>query len=285
MRPNADANQETDKSSKSSIPILDAHNWASWVVSFEALMRKEKLYMFINGNWRKFKKSDVYESLSAKEKLEYDSLKESAMGHILFYINDTYKEKLRDLASPRKAWKALQRLFEGSESQSKHRIFKKLFNLSLDGCENDLEKYMKENKILVRRLKNAGVELPDDVVAFTLLEGLPDSEEFRTIVRILESNDEELTLERVEKQLHLEHLTRKESSGKRKAPDAAALLAAEQKKRMRQQCEYCRGPHPTAKCWHDPKSRHFKPNLARTGVGRDNVTMTDPMQGQTGNSS
>jgi hypothetical protein len=64
--------------------------------------------MFINGEWKNFKKSDLYNSLTAKEKMEFESQKEAALGYILFYINDTYKEKLRDYKSPRKAWKDLK---------------------------------------------------------------------------------------------------------------------------------------------------------------------------------
>jgi hypothetical protein len=49
-------------------------------------MWKERLYMFINGEWKNFKKSDLYNSLTAKEKMGFESQKEAALGYILFYI-------------------------------------------------------------------------------------------------------------------------------------------------------------------------------------------------------
>jgi hypothetical protein len=89
-------------------------------------------------------------------------------------------------------------------------------------------------------------------VAFTILAGLPDTEEFKTMVRILESTDGELTLEKVEKQLHMEHLTRKEYSQKRKLAESqkalytqADVVKAAEFKRRKTLCAFCQGNHAT----------------------------------------
>ncbi|UYV80136.1 K02A2.6-like [Cordylochernes scorpioides] len=105
--------------------------------------------------------------------------KDRALAVIALSINTEHQIHIIDCTSPQDAWKNLEQVFE-PKSRSRILQFKKQFvNIKLQTGESMLD-YLNRLKICTDHLKEAGAEVDDQDIAYSMLSGLPDS--FDTLV-------------------------------------------------------------------------------------------------------
>ncbi|UYV83679.1 SLC30A9 [Cordylochernes scorpioides] len=105
--------------------------------------------------------------------------KDRALAVIALSINTEHQIHIIDCSSPQDAWKNLEQVFEPKSRSRILQLKKQFVNIKLQTGESMLD-YLNRLKICTDHLKEAGAEVDDQDIAYSMLSGLPDS--FDTLV-------------------------------------------------------------------------------------------------------
>ncbi|UYV65700.1 hypothetical protein LAZ67_3005179 [Cordylochernes scorpioides] len=105
--------------------------------------------------------------------------KDRALAVIALSINTEHQIHIIDCSSPQDAWKNLEQVFEPKSRSRILQLKKQFVNIKLQTGESMLD-YLNRLKIYTDHLKEAGAEVDDQEIAYSMLSGLPDS--FDTLV-------------------------------------------------------------------------------------------------------
>ncbi|UYV81752.1 hypothetical protein LAZ67_20002198 [Cordylochernes scorpioides] len=145
---------------------LNGQNYRSWKYNIKMLLIEKGLWDVM------FKDEDTQD---AKLKAQ----KDRALAVIALSINTEHKIHIIDCSSPQDAWKNLEQVFEPKSRSRILQLKKQFVNIKLQTGESMLD-YLNRLKICTDHLKEAGAEVDDQDIAYSMLSGLPDS--FDTLV-------------------------------------------------------------------------------------------------------
>jgi hypothetical protein len=282
MRPTPSLDVQIDDKTPR-IQRLTAHNYPSWASEMKALLMSKGVWKCISGSVESILANpDASSELTTLEKLRLEEDDNKAMGLIALNISETYREKIRNATKSKQAWKTLEEFFEAKAPFNKVHLLLQLVSLKLTEG-GDIEDYVRKKMQFQRRLENCGLKLPEELMTVLLLIGLPN--ELSTLRRILETDDN-LTLDKVERELQNETIRRSSSSENSNQNSAIMLygnsdLKAKEdhwksKKRNRTRnekekhiCSFCNKHcyHSEDSCYQNPESDNYRPNLIRQKKG------------------
>ncbi|UYV75209.1 hypothetical protein LAZ67_12002923 [Cordylochernes scorpioides] len=145
---------------------LNGQNYRSWKYNIKMLLIEKGLW-------------DVMIKDEDTQDAQLKAQKDRALAFIALSINTEHQIHIIDCTSPQDAWKNLEQVFE-PKSRSKILQLKKQFvNIKLQTGELMLD-YLNRLEICTEHLKEAGAEVDDQDIAYSMLSGLPDS--FDTLV-------------------------------------------------------------------------------------------------------
>ncbi|UYV62960.1 hypothetical protein LAZ67_2002627 [Cordylochernes scorpioides] len=145
---------------------LNGQNYRSWKYNIKMLLIEKGLWDVM------FKDEDTQD---AKLKAQKDRV----LAVIALSINTEHQIHIIDCSSPQNAWKNLEQVFEPKSRSRKLQLKKQFVNIKLQTGESMLD-YLNRLKICTDHLKEAGAEVDDQDIAYSMLSGLPDS--FDTLV-------------------------------------------------------------------------------------------------------
>ncbi|UYV65931.1 hypothetical protein LAZ67_3005907 [Cordylochernes scorpioides] len=145
---------------------LNGQNYRSWKYNIKMLLIEKGLWDVM------FKDEDTQD---AKLKAQ----KDRALTVIALSINTEHQIHIIDCSSPQDAWKNLEQVFEPKSRSRILQLKKQFVNIKLQTGESMLD-YLNRLKICTDHLKEAGAEVDDQDIAYSMLSGLPDS--FDTLV-------------------------------------------------------------------------------------------------------
>ncbi|UYV83888.1 hypothetical protein LAZ67_X000522, partial [Cordylochernes scorpioides] len=145
---------------------LNGQNYRSWKYNIKMLLIEKGLWDVM------FKNEDTQD---AKLKAQ----KDRALAVIALSINTEHQIHIIDCSSPQDAWKNLEQVFEPKSRSRILQLKKQFVNIKLQTGESMLD-YLNRLKICTDHLKEAGAEVDDQDIAYSMLSGLPDS--FDTLV-------------------------------------------------------------------------------------------------------
>ncbi|UYV69877.1 hypothetical protein LAZ67_7001058 [Cordylochernes scorpioides] len=137
--------------------------------------------------------------------------KERALAVIALSINTEHQIHIIDCSSPQDAWKNLEQVFEPKSRSRILQLKKQFVNIKLQTGESMLD-YLNRLKICMDHLKEAGAEVDDQDIAYSMLSGLPDS--FDTLVMSFGNvEDSDFTSNKVRNTLLTEYERRSSREG------------------------------------------------------------------------
>lgn len=155
-------------------------NYDSWRV-------EAKAWLAVKGHWNCF---DGTETDSTKNFLAIQCL--NLLLHSSLY---TYTE---DVTIAKDAWEAIKNAFEDNGIGRRVDLLKQLVSLKQNECES-MEDYVHKMVMTSLKVKKAGLQIGDDVVASLMLANLPD--EYRPMVMAMENSKTALTMDYVRNHL------------------------------------------------------------------------------------
>lgn len=201
--------------------------------NFDEWKGETKAWLSTKGHWKCF---EGVETDADKNFLAIQALNLTLTAPLYAYTDEQTLAK--------RAWDAICTAFEDSGIGRRVDLLKQLVSLKQNDCES-MEDYVHKMVLLSRKVKKAGLEIGDEVVAALMLAGLPD--EYRPMVMAIENSSKKLTSDYVQTQLLQEVSFQKPIEA-----GAAALIAKK------------RNPHNNAR----RKSQHQKskqqPNNSET---------------------
>jgi hypothetical protein len=119
------------------------------------------------------------------------------------FPRSTCKEIARESLVAKEVWKTLKDQLKGQEPYTKIYLLTLLYTTKLDEGSLDVDGYVKSMESIWRRLNDANLKLPEELVVLMTLMGLPPS--FGTQRRILKSR-KDLSMDIIKKDLRQEAL-------------------------------------------------------------------------------
>ncbi|UYV81355.1 hypothetical protein LAZ67_20000905, partial [Cordylochernes scorpioides] len=145
---------------------LNGQNYRSWKYNIKMLLIEKGLWDVM------FKDEDTQDAQLKAQKYR-------ALAVIALSINTEQQIHIIDCSSPQDAWKNLEQVFEPKSRSRILQLKKQFVNIKLQTGESMLD-YLNRLKICTDHLKEAGAEVDDQDIAYSMLSGLPDS--FDTLV-------------------------------------------------------------------------------------------------------
>ncbi|UYV62168.1 hypothetical protein LAZ67_1008103 [Cordylochernes scorpioides] len=177
---------------------LNGQNYRSWKYNIKMLLIEKGLWDVM------FKDEDTQD---AKLKAQ----KDRALAVIALSINTEHQIHIIDCSSPLDAWKNLEQVFEPKSRSRILQLKKQFVNIKLQTGESMLD-YLNRLKICTDHLKEAGAEVDDQDIAYSMLSGLPDS--FDTLVMSFGNvEDSDFTSNKVRNTLLTEYERRSSREG------------------------------------------------------------------------
>lgn len=147
-------------------------NYDNWKIAAKSYLVIEKLWVCISKEPDQRKPEEVEKDLTAWSELNL-LLDESVYSHIA------------NTSSAKAAWNALEKSFEDSGLCRKVELLKQMVRLTLNNC-GSIEDYVTKMITISLKVKKAGLNIEDEVVASFMLAGLPD--EFSPLVMAMENS-------------------------------------------------------------------------------------------------
>ncbi|UYV71336.1 hypothetical protein LAZ67_8002677 [Cordylochernes scorpioides] len=145
---------------------LNGQNYRSWKYNIKILLIEKGLWDVM------FKDEDTQDA-------QLKAQKDKALAVIALSINTEHQIHIIDFSSPQDAWKNLEQVFEPKSRSRILQLKKQFVNIKLQTGESMLD-YLNRLKICTDHLKEAGAEVDDQDIAYSMLSGLSDS--FDTLV-------------------------------------------------------------------------------------------------------
>ncbi|UYV83676.1 SETMAR [Cordylochernes scorpioides] len=176
---------------------LNGQNSRSWKYNIKMLLIEKGLWDVM------FKDEDTQD---AKLKAQ----KDRALAVIALSINTEHQIHIIDCSSPQDALKNLEQVFEPKSRSRILQLKKQFVNIKLQTGESMLD-HLNRLKICMDHLKEAGAEVDDQDIAYSILSGLPDS--FDTLVMFGNVEDSDFTSNKVRNTLLTEYERRSAREG------------------------------------------------------------------------
>jgi hypothetical protein len=210
-----------------SIEKLHSTNYQTWKLKIELILTREDTWDIVTGDEpppsdkgkekegsESSKKTDTFAAWQKKDR--------NARATILLSVNDSELTHVRDCKTSSEIWQKLVEIYE-PKGFARKRYLRRQFCLLQMNDGDTMQQHINKLDDIIRQLGGIGVSYPDDEVAMTLLDSLPES--YSTLVVVLESMNE-VTTEFVKTRLLQEENRRQESSSN----ENSALLSKKSNK-------------------------------------------------------
>lgn len=168
--------------SLANIEKLTEANYELWKVQMKSVLVFNELWQYIDG-------TDVKPLANAQDWIKKDS---KALALINLSITHGQLNHVKKAATSKKAWDGLKAIFESRDPVRKAALYKQL--LRMEKKSNiTMTQYITDFTRKAEQLEEAGIEIPDELLAIMLLGSLPVG--FENFSVAIESRDEIPTLE------------------------------------------------------------------------------------------
>lgn len=157
-------------------------NYDTWKIS-------AKSYLVIKKSW-----SCIENGLASDASDEQRAVDLTAWSELILLIEESIYSYIAETTSVKEAWTALQSAFEDSGLCRKVSLLKQLVQLKLGECTS-IEDYVNRVTMTSLKVKKAGLNLDDEIIASLMLAGLPN--EFNSLVMAIENSSKKLTTDGV----------------------------------------------------------------------------------------
>lgn len=162
------------------IDQLTGDNYDTWKIQMRAILKKNDLWEYVSGELPRPEKSDT----KYPGWVKMDGKAES---DILLAVSPSELIALDGLESSKAIWDKLQSMYQSSGPARKASLLKKLVLTRMQE-EDDLRKHIADFFDAVKKLKEIGLVVIDELLAILLLYSLPDS--FSMFRTAMESRDD-----------------------------------------------------------------------------------------------
>lgn len=156
-------------------------NYDNWKIAAKSYLVIKKLWKCI------LKEPDQNKT----EEIEVDL---TAWAELNLLLDETVYSHIANTNTAKAAWDALEKSFEDSGLCRKVELLKQMVRLTLNNCDS-IEGYVTKMITISLKVKKAGLNIDDEVVASFMLAGLPD--EFSPLVMAMENSSNKLTIDSV----------------------------------------------------------------------------------------
>lgn len=115
-----------------------------------------------------------------------------AWSELNLLLDESVYSYIATTATAKAAWDALEKAFEDSGLSRKLELLKQLISLKLSKCSS-MEEYVNRMVMTSLKVRKAGLNLDDEIIASFMLAGLPDS--FQSLVMAVENTPGKLTMD------------------------------------------------------------------------------------------
>lgn len=192
-------------------------NYDTWKIA-------AKSYLVIKQCWS-YIVNGLPADASAKQK-EEDLM---AWSQLNLLLEETIFSHIADTKTSKEAWDALESAFEDSGLCRKVDLLKQMVQLKLTDCIS-VEDYVNKMVMTSLKVKKAGLNFDDEIVASFMLAGLP--EEFRPLVMAVENSGSKLTTDAVKNLLLQDPRLGSDNSG-------SGAFYSNRKEQHNFRCHYC----------------------------------------------
>lgn len=161
------------------IELLGRSNFDTWKIQIEALLIKNDLWNYVNG--------DIKKPQNAVEIGAWELLDKKARSDLILSMQPSELKQVRDCVTSNDVWKKLHSIYQSKGPARKANLLKQLFLNKIKTGE-DIREHVRKFFDIVDKLKDLEVEINDDLLTIMLLYSLPDNyENFRCAI---ESRDD-----------------------------------------------------------------------------------------------
>lgn len=157
--------------------------------NFDNWRRNAKSYLVLKSCW-KITQNGLSEGSSEKD---HDS-NERALAEITLMVEPCNFSHIASAVTAKDAWDSLMAAYEDSGLTRKVELLKKLVQLKLEQFQS-VQDYVNDMVMTAIKLRNAGLDVGDELVASLLLAGLPN--EYQSLVMAVENSRAKLTVDSV----------------------------------------------------------------------------------------
>ena len=193
---------------KYTLTRLDEDNYFEWSARMQGLFQVKKLWQTVQGV------GDVNEELDAQ-----------ARGLIMLNVERHHLALVVGCTTSKEAWTAFKDMYKAASHARQRQLKRELNALCMERGET-VAKYKGRASELRGQLEAAGSPIKEDELVQAILSGLPT--DYETVVTVLESTDEEMTLQGVMPKL-LQVEQRLKRSGEDKGGSGAAAFYSDRR--------------------------------------------------------
>ncbi|GBN73143.1 Retrovirus-related Pol polyprotein from transposon TNT 1-94 [Araneus ventricosus] len=217
---------------------LNNDNYRQWKLDIKMLLMERGLFKFIG-------KSEpvLAEGATSREKMEFEHQKCKALATIYLSLEESQKDLVAEAETAKEAWTLLEEIYEPKSRARIAQLRSEFYSIKKQPSES-IGIYLAHIQQAAKALKNAGKSIPEDEVAYQMIENLPP--EFDNIVQqIYQLNDDEFLPDKVRTILLAEE--GRILSKQAKEIDNSKVLVTEEKKNIgtlkkkkAKDCSYCK---------------------------------------------
>lgn len=190
-------------SSASRIKLLSKNNYDTWSMQVEALLTKNDLWEFVNGNSTIPAEGDAARNT-------WLNMDKKAKADLILSIQPSELKQIRGCETSRDVWLKLQCIYASKGPARKATLLKQLMLQRLDEG-GDIKDHIARFFDVVDKLESMNVQINGDLLTIMLLYSLPSTfENFRCAI---ESRDELPTVEVLKVKIIEEYAARAQTSG------------------------------------------------------------------------
>lgn len=200
------------------VRLKGRENYDTWKIA-------AKSYLVIKKCW-----SCIAKGIPEKPSEEQKEADLMAWSELNLLLEENLFSHIANTQTAKEAWDALKGAFEDSGLCRKVDLLKQMVQLKLTDCIS-MEDYVSKMVMTSLKVKKAGLDIGDDIIAALMLAGLPD--EYRPLVMAVENSGKELTTDGVKNLLLQESRLGSESG------EGDAFYSKKKKEQNNFRCHNC----------------------------------------------